>query len=187
MGTNPNPNPNPVPDPPNVDPTGTPAPPAVIGAIPKERFDEVNERMKAAEKALADLKAQQDKEKEKLLGDEKRFEELAKLRESERDELKAKADKAAADLAALEARLHAVADARVKELPEKLRNRVPAADKMSAGERIERIEELLEIAREINPAPAPGNGPGPKPAGSPVDTAGQEAARKSQSRIARGF
>ena len=180
-------NPNPVPDPPNVDPTGTPAPPAVIGAIPKERFDEVNEKRKAAEAKLAEFEAASKAAEEKRMESEKKFEDLATKRAAERDAEKARADAAEAKITSLEARLHQVADARVKELPEKLRNRVPAADKMSAGERIERIEELLEIAREINPAPAPGNGPGPKPAGSPVDTAGQEAARKSQSRIARGF
>lgn len=185
MSTNIPPTPQPEP-PPIVDP-GTPAPPAVIGAIPKERFDEVNEKKKAAEAKLAEFEANAKIAEEKRLESEKKYEDLAVKRATERDAEKARADAAEARLQDIEARLHAVADARVKELPEKLRALVPNAESLSATDRIAKIEELLSVVREINPAPAPGNGPGPRPAGSPVDTAGQEAARKSQSRIARGF
>lgn len=160
-------NPNPVPDPPNVDPTGTPAPPAVIGAIPKERFDEVNEKRKAAEAKLAEFEAASKAAEEKRMESEKKFEDLATKRATERDAEKARADAAEAKITSLEARLHQVADARAKELPEKQRSRVPTAEQASAADRIERIEELLEIVRDLAPATVPGNGPGPKPAGGP--------------------
>lgn len=180
-------NPTPPAETPPVEPPGTPAPPAVIGAIPKERFDEVNERKKAAEAELADLKAKQAKADEERMATENKHKELAEKRATERDAERARADAAEAKSAALEASLHAVADARVKELPEKLQALVPNADTMSAGERVAKIEELLSVVREINPAPAPGNGPGPRAAGAPVDLAGREAAQLSQARLKRGF
>lgn len=152
-----------------VTPSGTPppAPSDIDVKIPKVRFDEVNDRMKKAEAELDKLKATQAKADEDRLNAEKKFEELATKRATERDEWKAKAEALETTLGDYEKRLHAVADARVMELPEKLRAKVPGADKVPAADRLARIEELLEIAKELNVAPAPGNGPSPRPAGAP--------------------
>lgn len=151
-------------------PTEEPKPPAsgvTDVSIPKVRFDEVNDRMKKAEAELDRVKAVQAKADEERMSADKKFEDLAAKRATERDEWKAKAEGLETKLGDYEARLQAVADARVMELPEKLRAKVPAADKVSAADRLARIEELLEIAKELNVAPAPGNGPSPRPAGAP--------------------
>lgn len=182
MSANVDPNPAPPPAPP-ADPPATP-PPGDKGAIPFERFDEVNKRMKAAEAKLAAAEADRAKSDEERLAADKKFEDLATKRATERDEWKGKAEAAETRASTLETRLHAIADERIKELPEKLRERVPAADKAGALDRVEKIEELLAVLAEVPTAPpGPGIGRGPKPAGGPpnakqvVDEAVERALR----------
>jgi small-conductance mechanosensitive channel len=169
---NPTPQPQPVADPPA--PTPPPSGDEDV-KIPKARFDEVNDRMKKAEAEAERLRKAQAEADEKRLEDEKKFEDLATKRASERDEWKGKAEEATGRIAALEQRLHAIADARVTELPEKLRERVPAADKAAAEARLEKIEELLAVLAELpTPSVPRGNAPAPKAVG-PAGTAEADA------------
>jgi hypothetical protein len=167
----PDPQPTPTPTPqPDPAPAPTPQPPPTPGEtgvqIPKQRFDEVNERMKTAEAELQKLRDAQKTADDERLANEKKFEELAQKRTTERDEWKTKSDEAAARAEALETRLHAIADERVKALPEKLRARVPEADKAGADARLEKIEELEAVLAEVPTQPVPpGLGRAPKPAG----------------------
>lgn len=155
-------------------------------SIPKVRFDEVNNRMKLAEQELEKLKSAQTKADEERLTAEKKFEELAAKRTTERDEQKARADGLESKLADYEARLQKVADARVKELPEKWQAKVPSGENVLAADRLSKIEELLELAKEVNVAPPPGNGPSPRPAGAPPAKTEAEA-RAAQSRLYSQF
>jgi DNA repair exonuclease SbcCD ATPase subunit len=184
----PDPQLTPTPEPqPAPAPAPTPQPPPTPGEtgvqIPKQRFDEVNERMKTAEAELQKLRDAQKTADDERLANEKKFEELAQKRQTERDEWKAKAEQMTADLAALEERMHRIADERAKALPEKLQARIPAADKAGAGARLEKIEELEAVLAEVPHAPpAPGLGRAPKPAGAPnakqqVDEAVERALR----------
>lgn len=175
----PNP-PAPQPAPPADPPTPSPTPGDQTGVqIPKARFDEVNDRMKAAEAELQRLKDAQATADEARLQKEKDFEALATKRAGERDEWKGKAEQATERLSSLETRLHAIADERAKALPEKLQARVPASDKLDATARMEKIEELEAVLSELpQPPPRPGNGRDPKPAGSAApDAKADQAAR----------
>jgi colicin import membrane protein len=178
----PEPTPNP-PAPQPAPPADPPSPPPTPGdqpgaQIPKVRFDEVNDRMKAAEAELQRLRDAQTKADEDRLQKEKDFEALATKRAGERDEWKGKAETAAERISTLETRLHAIADERAKALPEKLAARVPAADKADAAARLEKIEELEAVLAELPQAPPrPGNGRDPKPAGGATDAKADQAAR----------
>ncbi len=183
----PNPSPTPTPEPPANPPTPPPPgdPPGVT--IPKVRFDEVNDRMKTAEAELQRLRDAQTAADEKRLADDKKFEELATKRTTERDEWKGKAETAEQRISELETRLHAIADERAKALPEKLQARVPAAE-AGAVARLEKIEELEAVLAEVPHAPpAPGNGRGPKPVGAPGQREADEAARQDQRRLYSTF
>lgn len=194
MGDQPIPIPNPTPPPaPPTPPADPPSPPPTPGdntgvSIPKARFDEVNERMKAAEAALATANAAQAKVDEDRLAAEKKFEDLATKRAGERDEWKGKAEAAEKRATEMETRLHAIADARVKTLPEKLQAKVPAADAADALTRLLKVEDQedsLEAARaEIPTKPiTPGVGGGPPPVGSPGGKEEEAAARAGQARL----
>jgi hypothetical protein len=189
--SDPNPNPDPAPKP--APPADPPSPPPTPGdptgvQIPKQRFDEVNERMKTAEAELQKLRDAQKTADDERLANEKKFEELAQKRTTERDEWKTKADEAAARAEALETRLHAIADERVKALPEKLRARVPEADKAGADARLEKIEELEAVLAEVPTQPVPpGLGRAPKPAGGPGTREADDAARRDQARLYSSF
>lgn len=175
----PTPQPEPTPNPP-------PAPPSDI-SVSKVRFDEVNDRMKAAEAALAKLQTEREQADEKRLQEEKKFEDLATKRATERDEWKAKAEAAEAARLDYETSLQAIADERVKELPEKLQARVPAADKASAKDRLAKIEEIKAVLAEVPHAAAPhGNAPGPKPRGAPSPAAALEE-KKAELRRQGGY
>jgi membrane protein involved in colicin uptake len=189
----PDPQPTPTPTPqPDPAPAPTPQPPPTPGEtgvqIPKQRFDEVNERMKTAEAELQKLRDAQKTADDERLANEKKFEELAQKRTTERDEWKTKADEAAARAEALETRLHAIADERAKSLPEKLRARVPEAPAATAVARMEKIEELEAVLAEVpHVPPAPGLGRAPKPAGAPGGREADEAARRDQGRLYSQF
>jgi hypothetical protein len=167
--SDPNPNPDPAPKP--APPADPPSPPPTPGdstgvQIPKARFDEVNDRMKSAEAELERLRGAQKAADDERLANEKKFEELAVKRTAERDEWKGKAETAEARARDLDARLHRIADERVRALPEKLRARVPEADKAGADARLEKIEELEAVLAEVPTQPVPpGLGRAPKPAG----------------------
>lgn len=184
MSTNADPNPNPAPPPaPPADPP-TPPPPGDKGAIPFERFDEVNKRMKSAETELQKLRDAQTKADEDRLQSEKKFEDLATKRATERDEWKGKAEVAETRATEMEARLHAIVDERVKQLPEKLRERVPPADKASVERRLEKIEDLLAgYAETPNASRRPAPPPDPTPAGPGGGRDAEAAARAAQSRL----
>ena len=164
MSTNAEPGTNPTAPP--TEPSATPPPSESGVTIPKVRFDEVNERMKAAEAELAKAKAERAKADEERLAADKKFEDLAAKRATERDEWKDKAEAAVERVTAMETRLHAIADERIKNLPEKSRARVPAADTADPLARLTKIEEIEELLAELpNASPPPGNGRPPKPAG----------------------
>lgn len=176
---NPQPNPNPGPEPNPAPPT--PGEPGV--QIPKQRFDEVNDRMKRAESELERIRAEAGRADEERLKNDKKFEDLAAKRETERDAWKGKAEAAEARLSDLEARLHRIADERAKALPEKLQARVPAADKAGADARLEKIEEFEAVLADLPTAPIPpGSSRKPEPKGGAdpkqqVDKAVQDALR----------
>lgn len=185
----PDPQPEPTPQPePAPAPQPTPTPGETGVTIPKQRFDEVNDRMKTAEAELQRLRDAQKTADDERLANEKKFEELAQKRQTERDEWKTKAETALAENAALEERLHRIADERAKALPEKLQARIPAADKLGAGARLEKIEELEAVLAEVPHAPpAPGIGRAPKPAGAPGGREADDAARRDQGRLYSSF
>jgi hypothetical protein len=177
---NPTPQPQPVADPPA--PTPPPSGDEDV-KIPKARFDEVNDRMKKAEAEAERLRKAQAEADEKRLEDEKKFEDLATKRAAERDEWKGKAEGEGKRAADMEARLHRIADTRVDALPEKLRARVPAADKAGALERLEKVDEIEAVMAELPTASVQlGNTRAPKAAGPAGSAEADRAARAAQER-----
>jgi hypothetical protein len=178
-------NPNPNPEPPAPAPVEPNAPPSGDKdvMIPKARFDDVNDRMKRAEAMLAEITAKQTKADEERLEAEKKFEDLATKRAAERDEWKGKAEGEGKRAADMEARLHRIADTRVDALPEKLRARVPAADKAGALERLEKVDEIEAVMAELPTASVQlGNTRAPKAAGPAGSAEADRAARAAQER-----
>jgi chromosome segregation ATPase len=141
-------------------PTGTPEAPKPKTFTQAELDDIIKGRLadqkKAIERAAEEQRAQEQGEWKTLA--ESRAVEL-QTATADRDTLKGRVE-------ALESRLHAIADERVKALPEKLRARVPEADKAGADARLEKIEELEAVLAEVPTQPVPpGLGRAPKPAG----------------------
>jgi len=77
------------------DPPKDPPPndPAKKEPIPYDRFQEVNNRMKTAEKELAEFRANQKKEEETRLANEKQFQQLADQKSKEVDEKNAELER----------------------------------------------------------------------------------------------
>lgn len=131
--------------------------------IPKSRFDEVNNKVKAleAEKEAAVTEAQAAKEKQ--MAEQQQWRELAEERGKSMEGFKAKAaeyDKLAPIVAK---QLKAEIDA----WPEKVKGLFPTSE-MPVNEMLEWAERFRPLAQEMmgDKTPTPGNGARPKPAGA---------------------
>jgi hypothetical protein len=173
------------------DPTPTPAPapasPASPGAtppaqgeqtIPKARFDEVNERMKEAEKQLAEIKAAEEKVKQDDLKAKGEFQKVAEEEARKRAELQAQFDslKPKAD------QLDAFLKARREEAKKVLKDAwLPEYDTFS----LESLEKLLKL--HVAPVVPGVDGSRPSlPVGKTVKDLTPEEIRIIEARVARG-
>lgn len=132
------------------------------------------------DRLAAQKKAFEEKQAEELAQKQGEWKELAEKRAARVAELEAELKPLTERANSLEQRLQKIADARVTELPEALRERVPAADKASAADRLEKIEELLAVLAVVPTQPVqrtPGNANKPDPRG---DAATADADRKAR-------
>jgi len=92
--------------------------------VPKSRFDEVNERMKKAEDALAQLRKQQEEAETARLTEEGKFKDLYEQAKQEAESLRQDAERAGQ-------LLQAIADGnqrRIDQLPDEMKKLVPEYD-----------------------------------------------------------
>ena len=135
--------------PPEEPPAATPPAGALSteNMIPQSRFNQVNDRMKAAEDEMGKMRQAMQLQKDTELTEQKRYQELA---ESRGKELEA-ANLKAARIDELEAALLQTLDAQVEGLPEKMRKLVP-----SHGTPQERLAWINENAADLTTPKAPG-------------------------------
>jgi len=137
-----------------------------------ERLKDQKERIERSQKDARD-KAQKEADEKKAL-EAGEFQKVIEQRNAEITELQAKAARAES----LEKRLHQIVDARVAELPESVRELVPAAKAADAEARYAEVEKVLKIMATVPTAAArPGNGRDPKPAGSADPAKSAEGAK----------
>jgi hypothetical protein len=149
----------------NTDP---PAQPAPEPTIPKSRFDEVNNKAKAAEAELERIKAEQAAAVEQQAKDQGKFKELAEQHTTTIAELKPKL-KAAEERAE---RYANVLTEHVKGLRKDVPDYVlPLLDKLEPDEQLDYItkngDKWAPQANGNTASPPRGAGPGPRAAGSP--------------------
>lgn len=149
---------------------GTPQPGAQPGnpgegMIPKPRFDEVNERMKAAERKLSELAAAEDARQKADLEAKGEYEKLKTRLEQERDSFKADAESWRSYHASRRETLLA-------GLPDEHK---PIANDLP----LDKLEQYVGLHKKTDPAPPP---PPPTPPGVPGAAASVGALTEDQLR-----
>ena len=103
--------------------------------IPRDRFDDVNEKRKAAEAEVEKLKAEQKAETDKRLEKQEEWKELAEKRGEELLELK----DSDAKVVSMEKTLDSMLEAEIEKLPEDMRKMVP--EKLSTQGKLDWLAE----------------------------------------------
>lgn len=112
--------------------------------IPKSRFDEINERMKAAETALREATEKREKEEEERKRKQGEYESLYEEAKGKLGEMTPKLETLQERVQALEAAITANNDARMERIPEPMRKLVPK-DLMTPEELSKWLDENQEV------------------------------------------
>lgn len=115
------------------------------GFIPRDRFDEINEKNKELKKQLEQVEADKKAETEKRLADQENWKELADKRGADLAEAQAKADK----VAAMEETLQGLLDAQIEMIPEEYRSMVP--EEYTPKQKIDWISQNQSILTKAKP------------------------------------
>jgi len=129
--------------------------------IPKSRFDEINNKLKALETEAKARETAEAQATEQRLKEQQKWQELAEQRETELATLKPKATMADA----LSIKLRAQIDAEIAKWPEQVKAMAPAKD-APITDWLDWTEKARALVKELEAKPpVPGNGRPPKAAG----------------------
>ena len=150
--------------------------------IPKHRYDEVSNRLKALEDERAAEKATREEEDSKKLAEQAEWQKLAENRKVKLDELKPKAE-LADKLTAMVAEQY---ESEIKGWPETVKAMAPNAD-ADILVKLEWMRKAKPLALELmeEKAPAPGNGRRPPPVSSANAAKAAETQRTTWDKQAR--
>jgi hypothetical protein len=150
--------------------------------IPKHRYDEVSNRLKALEDERAVEKQAREEEDSKKLAEQAEWQKLAENRKVKLDELKPKADLADK----LTVLMQEQYDAEIAEWPETVKAMAPNADADILA-KLEWMKKAKPLARELaeEKTPAYGNGRRPPPVSSANSAKAAEAQRTTWIKQAR--
>lgn len=156
--------------------------PAQEHMIPKSRFDEVNTALKQLQDWKAKQEAEARKAADKAAADKGEWERLAKEREAERNALASQHETAQARAEALSTAMEAQIKARVRALPEELRDMIPVdADVLTRYELVGKAEIAAAKLAPAQPRQPHGTPPGGRLGTGSAPSAPDLVARKRAS------